>query len=182
MMDKKLMLDNVFRNIKNLITVPAEGNIDSNIMLVGEAGGREEEKQGRPFVGRAGKLLTNILEEGGVKREEVYITNVCKFRPPNNRKPNKKEIEFWKPYLLKEIEIIKPKIIILLGSTAIETLLGKLKVTQVHGKKIKKDEITYIPMFHPSAGLRFKKYKLHLEKDFKKLRSLFPKAITSHLK
>ena len=110
------------KNAKNLVF--GDGNINSNIMLIGEGPGANEDAEGKPFVGRAGKLLNKMLEAIQLDRKKVYISNVVNYRPPNNRKPTEEEIERYLPYLKTHIEIINPKIILLLGSTALNALIG----------------------------------------------------------
>src|SRR5881396_1192015 len=105
--------------------VPGEGPIDAKIMFVGEGPGQNEDEQGRPFVGAAGKLLTELLESIGIKRSDVFITNVVKCRPPSNRAPRKGEIETCNPYLMSQIRLVKPRIVCALGTPAIATLLGE---------------------------------------------------------
>ncbi|MGB9614740.1 MAG: uracil-DNA glycosylase [Fervidobacterium sp.] len=136
--------------------VPGEGNIYSPIMFVGEGPGEEEDNQGRPFVGKAGQLLTKILESVNIKREEVYITNVVKCRPPNNRVPTNLEIQACSHYLIAQIEVINPRMIVPLGSTAAMFFLGKEEsITKIRGKEfIWKGGIIIFPMFHPSYLLR----------------------------
>lgn len=136
--------------------VPGEGNLYSPIMFVGEGPGEEEDIQGRPFVGKAGQLLTKILESVNIKRESVYITNIVKCRPPNNRVPTNLEIQSCSDYLLSQIQIINPRMIVPLGSTAVNFFLGKdEQITKVRGKEsIWRDSIVIFPMFHPSYLLR----------------------------
>ncbi|NPA32190.1 MAG: uracil-DNA glycosylase [Aquificae bacterium] len=157
--------------------VPGDGNPYSPIVFVGEAPGEEEDKQGKPFVGRAGQLLNKLIEEElGMKREDVYITNVCKCRPPNNRKPTPIEMKACSPYLRKEIEIIKPKIICCLGATAGEGVLGKsLKITKVRGQVFPypyDPKIKVFLTYHPAYVLRNPKEEKTLREDFRKLREL----------
>lgn len=143
--------------IKSNNHVPGEGNKNAKIMLIGEAPGEEEDRQGKPFVGKAGKLLTRILESVNIKRDEVFITNVVKCRPPNNRDPAPEEIDTCLPYLLRQIEIIKPKIIITLGRISAYTLLSKknFSITKEHGKIFKfSNQTMLIPIYHPSYLLR----------------------------
>ncbi len=137
-------------------TVPGEGNIYSPIMFVGEGPGEEEDKQGRPFVGRAGQLLTKIIESVNLKREDVYITNVVKCRPPNNRVPKPEEISACSHFLLAQIEIINPRIIIPLGSTAAGFFLPDAgSISTIRGKEFDWiGGIKIFPMFHPSYLLR----------------------------
>ena len=130
------------------------GNTRARIILVGEAPGAEEEKQGKPFVGRSGKLLNKALEKAGIRREDLFITNVVKLRPPGNKKPKSSEVRECRPVLLREIEAIEPEVVCLLGSTAIECLLGKYPVTKYRGKIIEKDGSRFLVTFHPAAVLR----------------------------
>lgn len=137
-------------------TVPGEGNLYSPIIFVGEGPGEEEDNQGRPFVGKAGQLLTKILESVNIAREDVYIANMVKCRPPNNRVPTNLEIESCSQYLLAQIEVINPRMIVPLGSTALSFFLGgDQQITKVRGKEfIWKGNIIIFPMFHPSYLLR----------------------------
>lgn len=156
--------------------VLGEGPKNAKIVFVGEAPGKEEEKQGRPFVGRAGKLLTHTLEKLGIPRSRVYITNVVKIRPRTktgeNRKPNAREIRRFLPSLRQELRLLHPKLIVLLGDTSVKALLGGgHSVSQSHGRIIRKDEKTYLITYHPAAALRFPKVRNAFGKDFKKLRA-----------
>jgi len=137
-------------------TVPGEGNADGpDIMFVGEGPGAEEDAQGRPFVGKAGKLLDKMIEAMGYRREEVYIANVVKCRPPNNRKPQREEMEMCLPYLRQQIRLIRPKVIVGLGGTAMEGLLGKpVAITRMRGIWQEYQGIKLMPTFHPSYLLR----------------------------
>ncbi len=138
-----------------------EGNPDASLVFIGEAPGREEDLQGRPFVGRSGKLLDRILQAADKSRQNVFITNIVKIRPPNNRKPLLSEIESSRPLLLNQLKIIRPQVICTLGAAALEGLLEKpIKITQMRGKKIKWNNITVIPTFHPAYILRNQK-ELH---------------------
>lgn len=132
------------------------GNPEAELMFVGEAPGYNEDVQGEPFVGAAGKLLDRILlEEASLTRKEVYITNVVKCRPPNNRNPEEDEIIACNPYLLKQIEIIKPKVICALGNFAAKTLLGKNDgISKIRGKIFYAHQAKVIPTYHPAAILR----------------------------
>lgn len=146
------------------------GNPKAKIMLVGEAPGKEEEKYGRPFVGRSGKLLDKALDKAGIDREKIYITNVVKARPPANRKPKRKEVAAFLPFLLEEIKILRPKIICLLGSTATEALLGRYPVTKHRGKILKKGSKKFLITFHPAAVLRNMNRNRDFQKDIRKLK------------
>lgn len=153
--------------------VPGEGPADAKVMFVGEGPGQNEDEQGRPFVGAAGKLLTELLESIGFSRSDVFITNVVKCRPPNNRAPRKSEIEACNPYLMSQIELIKPRIICPLGTPAITTLLGEeFTATKSHGKPTSKDNLMILPMYHPAAALYDASLREVLESDFGVLRKL----------
>ena len=133
-----------------------EGNPHSKIFFIGEAPGRDEDLQGKPFVGRSGQLLTKMIENVlNIKREEVYITNIVKCRPPQNREPEIEEIESCKPYLLKQIDIVKPKIIVTLGRIAFKYLLNEeIPITKARGNIYNFNGIKVIPTYHPSYLLR----------------------------
>ena len=149
-----------------------EGSPDAKVMFIGEAPGFHEDKLTRPFVGQAGKLLDKLL--AGIKwpRESVYITNIVKRRPPENRDPLPEEIEAYKPYLKKQIQIISPKIIAALGRFAMNYFLPDFKISQSHGKGIVlRGKIVY-PLYHPAAALRSTAILKELEADFKKLPAL----------
>ncbi|GBC75214.1 hypothetical protein HRbin06_00530 [archaeon HR06] len=154
--------------------VPGEGNKEASIMLIGEAPGSEEDYTGRPFVGSAGRLLNEILKKVGINREDVFITNVVKCRPPKNRVPRKDEIESCRTYLERQISLINPKIIFLLGSTALEALLNKKSVSNFRGKIIKKKGRLYMVTYHPASALYNPKFRIFLEEDFKRLKDLLP--------
>jgi uracil-DNA glycosylase family 4 len=158
--------------------VPGEGNIKAEIMIVGEAPGRNEDEQGRPFVGKAGQLLNEILEGLGIRREEIFITNIVKCRPPNNRDPTEREKETCSPYLLKQIEIIKPKYIICLGRHSASFLMSKIgmkfsSISEARGKeiegKINGIEVKIIVTYHPAAALYNPNLRSEIENDLKKL-------------
>jgi len=139
-------------------------------MIISEAPGFWEDQKGLPFVGRAGKLLDELLSSIGVKRGEIYITNIVKCHPPGNRKPKKEEIKACLPYLLKQIEIIKPKIIVCLGRVALNVFLPKKLLSKIHGQLQQFKQFKFFPTFHPAAALRFPKIKKIMEEDFKKLK------------
>jgi uracil-DNA glycosylase len=156
--------------------VVGSGPLDAEIMLIGEAPGKNEDKKGMPFVGSAGKNLDKLLEEGGVRREEVYIANVVKCRPPENRTPKPDEINACHPYLQKQIETIKPTGIILLGKTAAEAMLGrKVEMGKEHGTVTEKDGVRYMIMYHPAAMIYKRTLKDTISEDFKKAGALLGK-------
>lgn len=142
--------------IGELREVFGEGSVNAKIMFVGEAPGEEEDKLGRPFVGRSGKLLDKLIGSMGLSRSEVYIANILKVRPPNNRVPTYDEALSCLPYLKEQIEIIKPKVIITLGATATKYLLSdmKLAITKARGNFHKHDGVFVLPTYHPSYLLR----------------------------
>ena len=132
-----------------------EGNEDAEIMFVGEAPGREEDLSGKPFIGRAGKLMDGVFEKIGLRRKDIYIANCIKCRPPENRNPKPEELLMCLPYLEKQVEIIKPKIIICLGKFAAQQLTGStLPISVLRGRTMKYREVTAIPTFHPAYLLR----------------------------
>lgn len=163
---KQKLLDDLYRHYSTtpnaLIKFPGsttivfgEGSADATLMFVGEGPGQEEDKQGRPFVGRSGQLLNKLLEIAGLSREEVYIVNIVKTRPPNNRKPLPDEIIFSMPLLMKQIEIIKPKLICTLGSSALQGFTQEpVSITKVRGKVITINGIDIMPTYHPAYILR----------------------------
>ena len=134
-------------------SVPGKGNYQSDVIFVGEAPGRNEDNKGEPFVGAAGKRLSSALEKIGIAREEVYITNVVKCRPPNNRVPNTKERETCIEYLKQEIIMIKPKVICILGNTAFNSILGGAEITKYRGKVVRKENQLYFLTIHPAATI-----------------------------
>lgn len=143
-----------------------EGNPDSRVVFIGEAPGYHEDKIGRPFVGVAGKLLDKLLTQNGLKREAVYITNMVKYRPPENRDPLPSELDSFQPYLDQQIEIINPEIIVTLGRFSMAKFLPGVKISQVHGKAQKKNGKIVLPLYHPAAALRNGAVLRELEKDF----------------
>ncbi len=150
--------------------VPGEGPIDAEVMLVGEAPGAKEDETGRPFVGRSGQLLTEMLEEISLPREEVYITSVLKSRPPNNRQPRQNEISACLPYLHRQIELINPRFIVLLGGVAVSSVIGHRKLLDYHGSFHKTDDREFFITYHPAAALRFPEYKQRFRQDLRKLK------------
>ena len=137
--------------------VMGDGNLDAEIVFIGEAPGKNEDEQGLPFVGAAGKFLNEMLGEAGMQRSDVYITNIVKYRPPNNRDPLPEEKKAFWPYLLKQLQIIKPKVVITLGRHSMEYFLPEMKISQIHGqpKRIQfgEDKLVIIPLYHPAAAL-----------------------------
>jgi uracil-DNA glycosylase family 4 len=149
--------------------VPAVGPEDAEVMLVGEAPGANEVEEGEPFVGRAGEKMNDVLNDIGVERSELYITNLVKIRPPDNRDPKKDEIEAWAPLLEKEIENVNPDIILTLGNFASKEMLDTSKgITQIHGRIFSREGKKIMPIFHPAATLYNRSKTPELEKDLRK--------------
>ncbi len=133
--------------------VPGEGNPNADILFIGEGPGKKEDELGRPFVGAAGKLLEELLKYIGITRNDVFIANVVKHRPPGNRDPLPNEVEACWPYLKKQVETIEPKIIVTLGRHSLGRFLPGKAISQVHGKPFRAGKIIYYPMYHPAAAL-----------------------------
>ena len=150
-------------------SVPGKGNFQSDVIFIGEAPGRSEDKKGEPFVGAAGKKLSIALEAAGISRDAVYITNVVKCRPPNNRVPYTYEREACQEYLKQEISTIKPKIICILGNTAFNSILGGSEITKFRGKVVRKDNQLYFLTVHPAATIYNQELTGTLRKDIAKL-------------
>lgn len=155
--------------------VPGEGNLDADLMLIGEAPGRWEDEKGRPFVGAAGKLLDRLLASAGFRREEVYIANVLKCRPPGNRDPRPEEVEACTPFLDRQIQIIRPKFIVTLGRHSTRYIFSKAglpfkRMSDVRGRPYEVEilglKVTVIPTLHPASALYNPSYRSLLEADF----------------
>ena len=156
---------------KRIQAVFGEGSYDARIFIIGEGPGAIEDQLGRPFVGRAGKFLDHILEKYGLSRNSnVFISNIVKCRPPENRIPTTHEINSCFPYLKQQIELINPHILVLLGSTALKSFMGTHdKISELRGQWMEINGRLLLPTFHPAAGLRNPAYKKALEKDIQKL-------------
>jgi DNA polymerase len=168
MTDKQAIIDKIAQEIhdKNICPELAEtatnlvigaGNLDADIVFIGEAPGKNEDETGLPFVGAAGRFLDEMLASANLKRDDVYITNVVKYRPPNNRDPSPEEKAAFMPYLLKQLQTIDPKVIITLGRHSMEYFLPGMKISEIHGqpKRIQfgDHKVVIIPLFHPAAAL-----------------------------
>jgi DNA polymerase len=149
-----------------------EGAVDCKVMFIGEAPGANEDRERRPFVGRGGQLLNNMIEGLGWKRADVYITNIVKRRPPENRDPLPAEIEAYKPYLTRQIEVIDPALIVTLGRFSMNYFLPFAKITRDHGRPLLVDGRTVFPVYHPAAALRSTQMMETLRGDFKKIPSV----------
>ncbi len=179
-MEKKELMDKISKKVRNCNkcplykkaqnAVPGEGNINSDIVFIGEAPGANEDKTGRPFVGRAGNLLEKLLDDIDLKREDVWIGNIIKHRPPNNREPQPGEIAACEPYLTLQLKAIRPKLVVTLGRFAMYYFYKGGKISRDHGNLIRADKGLYVyPVYHPSAGLRNGKFREALEADFKRI-------------
>jgi len=180
--------DNLSKDAQNLVF--GKGNPEAPILFVGEAPGEKEDEQGIPFVGRAGKELDKLLNQIGLTLDDIYIANVLKYRPPQNRDPLPDEIERHKPYLIEQIKIIKPIIIATLGNYSTKLLLADFDVkqmkqirgvTQIHGKAHNVDfggqKSMLIPLYHPAAMLYRPQYRPQLEDDFKEMKNIIQKHV-----
>jgi uracil-DNA glycosylase family 4 len=163
-------------NRKNVVV--GSGSLDAKIVFIGEAPGRREDESGLPFVGSAGKLLNSLLESAGLKRENIFIMNILKCRPPGNRRPKKAEIKACEGYLMRQLEIIKPKVIAPMGNSALSYFqsrygFGDDVIGDAHGKVYEVNtswgKVKFVPLYHPAAAM-YRRYLLgDLEKDTKKL-------------
>jgi uracil-DNA glycosylase family 4 len=156
------------------------GNSKAEIVFIGEAPGKDEDIQGIPFVGRAGQFLNEMLEKIGTKREDIYITNIVKYRPPNNRDPEPEEKEACAPWLYEELNLIEPKLIIFLGRHSMNDFFPDLKISQVHGKLLHKKfshikTQYFLPLYHPASALYNGGMKDTLIQDFKKIPKILKK-------
>lgn len=152
--------------------VPGEGNPEAELMLVGEAPGASEDEQGRPFVGRAGKLLDEVLEAAGLAREDVYITNVVKARPPRNRDPRAGEVAHHLPWLEAELALVQPRLVIPLGRHALAHFSDRAKISDVHGTELTERGRALFPLYHPAAALRGGGLRETLFEDARALRAV----------
>jgi len=155
--------------------VPGIGNVKSDVIFVGEAPGRNEDLQGKPFVGTAGQILSEALEFAGFTRDQVYITNVVKCRPPNNRQPNTEERDACRKFLSEELKIIKPKIICILGNTAYGSLLDGNSITKNRGKLVKNNDQLYFVTVHPASIIYNPSLRQVLKDDFVLLAQILDK-------
>lgn len=159
--------------------VPGDGDPDAQLMFIGEAPGAQEDKLGRPFVGASGKFLDEMLGSIDLRRDDVFVTNIVKFRPPDNRDPNKEEIDTCLPYLLAQIKVIEPKLIIFLGRHSMQVFLPELKISEAHGKVYKRSEMVFLPLYHPAAALYNGGMRSTLLEDFAKIPALLDKLTVS---
>lgn len=156
-----------------LQAVPGEGNPHAHIMFVGEAPGAVEDQTGRPFVGASGKFLDSMLADIDLRREDVFIANVNRCRPPANREPNRMEVEACNPWLRAQLRVIQPKVLCPLGRFALASLFDPhLKISQVHGQPIERNGLLVIPLYHPAAALHRQDQREMLQQDMRKVRTI----------
>lgn len=165
------------RDESKYFPVIGQGNHDAEIMFIGEAPGLNEAKTGVPFCGASGRILDELLEHVGIKREDVYVTNILKDRPPNNRDPEGPEIELCIPYLRNQIETIKPKVICTLGRYSMEVIMKQFgladeleSISKIHGKEFEKDGMKILPLYHPAVAVYNGNMKETLKTDFQILK------------
>ena len=182
--DPQALLDAIAREIRGHVPcgfeicehatnfVPGEGCATADLVLVGEAPGAQEDKTGRPFVGSAGKLLDRLLEAAGLTRDDVFITNVLKARPPQNRDPRPDEVAHHQPWLEAQLDVLQPRLIVPLGRHALAHFAPDLKITQAHGHVVERDGRTLFPMFHPAAALHIQRMRETLFADAAALRDV----------
>ncbi|MBP6979728.1 uracil-DNA glycosylase [Candidatus Curtissbacteria bacterium] len=178
--EKQELLSQVAEEVKNLRlgslyktatqSVPGDGNPDADILFIGEAPGFFEDQKGKPFVGNAGKLLDKMLDSISLNREDIFITNIIKHRPPENRDPTPEEIKIYTPFLKRQIQIIQPKIIATLGRFSMNLFLPDEKISQAHGRSYQVGKYHLFPLYHPAAALRAGNILKELENDFQKLK------------
>ena len=152
-----------------------DGSADAEIMFIGEAPGKNEDEQGLPFVGAAGRFLEEMLSVIGLKRQDVYITNIVKYRPPDNRDPYPEEKAEFLPYLKKQIEVIKPKLIVTLGRHSMDVLMPGFKISECHGQPKRYGGQVYLPLFHPAAALYNGSMRETLMEDFARIPNILAK-------
>ncbi len=156
--------------------VPGEGPENADIMFIGEAPGFHEDQQGRPFVGAAGKFLDELLDSINLKRNDVFIANVIKCRPPGNRDPLPEETEACKPFLDRQIELIQPKLVVTLGRFSMARAFPKARISHIHGQPRKIGGVVYYPMYHPAAALHQPSLRRTVEEDMRRIPELIAQA------
>ncbi len=159
------------------MAVPGEGNPNADIVFIGEGPGFHEDKQGRPFVGQAGKFLDELLASIDLRRQDVYICNVVKCRPPSNRDPQPGEIEACSPWLQQQLGIIKPKMIVTLGRFSMSRYFPGQAIGRIHGQTKEVDGVVIVPMYHPAAALHQASLRRVIEQDFQKLPEVLEQAL-----
>lgn len=181
-----------YRLENNYQAVIGEGNLDAEIMFIGEAPGEQEAKSGRPFFGAAGRMLNELLASINLRREDVYITNIVKDRPPDNRDPRPEEIDLYAPFLHEQIAIIRPRVIVTLGRFAMSFILkafrvgdATAKISQLHGRVIpinaNRDTEAVVPLYHPAVALYNNSQRETLKEDFQTLKQFVPRGATRQM-
>lgn len=172
-----------YRKENNYKPVIGEGSLDTKLFFIGEAPGKNEAETGRPFCGRAGKLLDRFLKTAGIKRKEIYITNIVKDRPPNNRRPTKKEVGIYAPILIKELKIIRPQLVVTLGKTSAQFAFDYFKIkkeiktfSKIQGQplpiNLNEKDTTLLPLYHPAYAIYQRNIRPQMKKSFKKIPGL----------
>lgn len=162
--------------------VPGEGNPDSDIVFIGEGPGFHEDQQARPFVGQAGKFLDELLASIGLNRNDVYICNVIKCRPPNNRDPLSGEIEACAPWLEQQLETINPKVVVTLGRYSMNRYFPGQSIGRIHGQPRRVNDVLIVPMYHPAAALHQASLRRTIQDDFKKLPTILEQTLKEEAK
>ncbi len=175
---KKILDDKICPDLAEQATqlVFGEGNPDAELVFIGEAPGKKEDQTGKPFVGAAGRFLNDMLASIGLKRDDVYITNIVKYRPPNNRDPLPEEKSAFMPFLESQLEVIKPRLTITLGRHSLNCFLPDLKISEGHGKIQKLNGREFLPLFHPAAALYNGGLRQTLLDDFALIPALLQKT------
>ncbi|HVS58369.1 MAG TPA: uracil-DNA glycosylase [Candidatus Saccharimonadales bacterium] len=181
-LQRKILDDKVCPDLAKTATqlVFGDGNPDSDIVFIGEAPGKNEDEQGKPFVGAAGKFLNEMLEMIGLERKDIYITNIVKYRPPNNRDPLPEEKEDFLPYLQAQLDIIEPTLVVTLGRHSLNCFLPDLQISQVHGQPKRYKGRVYLPLFHPAAALYNGSMRQTLIDDFALIPAIIKKIKSSN--
>jgi DNA polymerase len=154
--------------------VPGEGPANAAVFFIGEGPGRTEDEQGRPFVGASGRFLESLLRDAGMDRSQVFITNVVKCRPPDNRDPRPAELAACRDYLDRQIALVRPVVVVTLGRYSMERYFPGAAITKIHGRVKRVGEVSYLPLFHPAAALRSDAWRAAMKEDFK----LIPKLLS----
>jgi uracil-DNA glycosylase family 4 len=164
-------------HLTRIQAVPGYGPVTARVMAVGEAPGENEDREGKPFVGAAGRLLTGLLESVGLDRRDIYITNIVKCRPPRNRDPEPAEVDACSHFLDEQIELLQPDVILLLGRHALTRLLpGAGGISRLHGERVRHDDRVFVPLYHPAAALYNAALKETLEADMRRVRGYLADA------
>jgi uracil-DNA glycosylase family 4 len=175
--ERSIEVDRVTPHLKSTATqlVFGIGNPDADLLFVGEAPGKNEDIKGEPFIGAAGKFLNEMLSSIGLDRSDIYISNIVKYRPPDNRDPTSEEISEFVPYLKRQIDVIRPKLVVFLGRHSMNVFLPELRISQAHGKPVRKGGQVYLPLFHPAAALYNPGMRATLLEDFSRIPTILNK-------